>query len=151
MPVKVIWDYTYYWALLAPLFFGQRLTNIPLLGKLRPQFMRGRALNLGVQALLREWGQHNTAPLIPDGRFLDQYVVDWFKEMNRALLDELDDQAFTARINDNVARMNWLAGEILARARSSHPGIDGHGLDELLSDSNETSRSLTPQWYADAA
>ena len=151
MPVKVIWDYTYYWALLAPLFFGQRLTNIPLLGKLRPQFMRGRALNLGVQALLREWGQHNTAPLIPDGRFLDQYVVDWFKEMNRALLDELDDQAFTARINDNVARMNWLAGEILARARSSHPGIDGRGLDELLSDSNETSRSLTPQWYADAA
>ncbi|MEP6634106.1 MAG: tryptophan 7-halogenase [Luteimonas sp.] len=151
MPVKVIWDYTYYWALLAPLFFGERLTDIPLLGALRPQFMRGRALNLGVQALLRDWGERNTAPLVPDERMLDQYEVDWFREMNRALNDTLDNAAFARRISDNVARMAWLAEEILARARSAHPAIDDHGLDALLTDQPPRQDSLTPEWYADAA
>ena len=151
MPIKVIWDYTYYWALLAPLFFGQRLTNIALIGRLRPQFLRGRKLNLAAQSLLREWGQRNTAPLTPDDRFLDQYNVDWFHEMNRALLDELDDAGFMKRIADNVTRMEWLAREILARARSEHPEIDGHGLDALLVDANGTEISLAAPWYADAA
>ena len=151
MPIKVIWDYTYYWALLAPLFFGERLTSIALLGGLRPLFMRGRELNLGVQALLREWGQRNTAPLVPDDRFLDQFIVDWFKEMNRALLDVLDDAAFSARIEANVARMGWLAREILARARREHPGIDGHGLDALLAEGQGDEISLAGPWYADAA
>lgn len=151
MPVKVIWDYTYYWALLAPLFFGRRLTEIALIGKLRPQFLRGRNLNLAMQALLREWGQRNSAPLRPDDRFLDQYEVDWFHEMNRALLDELDDAGFMKRLADNVARMEWLAREILGRARSKHPEIDGHGLAELLADSDSTEISLAAFWYADAA
>ena len=151
MPVKVIWDYTYYWALLAPLFFGQRLTDIPLIGKLRPQFLRGRQLNLAVQALLREWGQRNTAPLTPDSRFLDQYEVNWFHEMNRALLDELDEAGFVQRIGDNVARMEWLAREILGRARSEHPGIGGHGLAELFAGSDSTEISLAAFWYAGAA
>ena len=84
MPVKVIWDYTFYWALLAPLFFGERLTDIAMLGRLRPQFERGSELNLAIQPLLRDWGERNSAPLSPDGRMLDQYNVDWFHEMNRA-------------------------------------------------------------------
>ena len=41
MPVKVIWDYTFYWALLAPLFFSQRLTDIAMLGRLRDEFSAG--------------------------------------------------------------------------------------------------------------
>ena len=38
MPVKVIWDYTFYWSMLAPLYFADRLTDIAMLGQLRPQF-----------------------------------------------------------------------------------------------------------------
>jgi len=150
MPVKVIWDYTYYWSLLTPLFFGQRLTHLNLLGKLRPQFMRARDLNLGMQSLLREWGARNTAPLVADGRLLDQRGIDWFHEMNRALNDELDDAAFTQRIGDNVARMGWLATEILAQARSVHPQISDHGLDSLLLHA-DSPPSLEAAWYSAAA
>jgi flavin-dependent dehydrogenase len=153
MPVKVIWDYTYYWALLAPLFFGERLTDVHLLGKLRPQFLFGRDLNLGMQALLREWGERNgTHPPPHDGRLLDQYRIDWFHEMNRALNDTLDNDAFAARIDSNVARMAWLTREVLARARREHPEIGDHGLDALLASGDEaaTPASLAPVWYADA-
>jgi len=147
MPVKVIWDYTYYWALLAPLFFGDRLTHIALLGRLRPQFERARALNLAMQPLLREWGARNQGPLVPDGRMLDQYDIDWFHEMNRALNDVLDDAAFERRIGDNVSRMEWLAREMLERARSVHAEIDDHGLDRLLQSAGSRP-SLDARWYA---
>ena len=152
MPVKVIWDYTYYWALLAPLFFGERLTHIPLLGRLRPKFERARELNLAMQALLREWGDSNDAPLIPDGRMLDQYNIEWFHEMNRALNDVLDDAAFEQRIGVNVARMEWLAAEILTQARKAHTQMDDHGLNALLQrDEADLPQSLTPAWYASVA
>lgn len=154
MPVKVIWDYTYYWALLAPLMCGDKLTEVSLLGRLRPQFERGRALNLAMQALLRAWGEANAAAGTPDaatldGRLLDQYDIDWFHEMNRALHDALDNPAFMQRIRDNVARMDGLAAEILQRAREAHPGIDDGGLAALL-DAPATEPSLASIWYAAA-
>lgn len=155
MPVKVIWDYTYYWALLAPLVCGGKLTEVSLLGRLRPQFERGRALNLALQALLRAWGEANRAaggpdPAALDGRLLDQFDIDWFHEMNRALHDTLDNAAFAQRVRDNVARMDWLAAEILQRARAAHPDIGDCGLDALLADASAVTTSLAPIWYAAA-
>jgi len=153
MPLKVIWDYTYYWALLAPLFCGEKLTELSLLGRLRPQFERGRALNLAMQALLRAWGQANRDAGVDahahDDRLLDQYRIEWFHEMNRALHDLLDNDAFAARIVANVARMDWLAAETLARARAVHAGIDDCGLDALLADT-AAEPSLAAEWYAAA-
>lgn len=155
MPLKVLWDYTYYWALLAPLFFGERLTAIALLGRLRDAFAQGSALNHAMQPLLRGWGECNTAPPRADGRFLNQWAIDWFHEMNRALNDPLDDAAFEARLRANVARMRKLAAELLAEARVAHPDIDDHGLDALLAPHREEDRDaspcLAPAWYARAA
>ena len=155
MPVKVIWDYTYYWALLAPLMCGDKLTEVSLLGRLRPQFERGRALNLAMQALLRAWGEANAASGGPDaatldGRLLDQFDIDWFHEMNRALHDTLDNPAFMQRIRDNVARMDGLAAEILQRAREAYPQLDDGGLAVLLDVAPDAVASLASTWYAAA-
>lgn len=150
MPVKVIWDYTFYWALLAPLFFGERLADLSMLGRLRAQFAAGSALNQAMQPLLREWGRRNPARPLDDGRLLDQYRIDWFREMNRALNDRLDDDAFAARIEANVARMRALAGEILAHARDVHPGIDAFGLEALVESVPDDRDLLVPAWYAQA-
>ncbi|TXH65392.1 MAG: halogenase, partial [Lysobacteraceae bacterium] len=154
MPVKVIWDYTYYWALLAPLCCGGKLTEVSLIGRLRPQFERGRKLNLAMQALLRAWGAANRETGVDastlDGRLLDQFGIDWFHEMNRALHDTLDNMAFAQRIRDNVARMDALAVEILLRVRETHPRIDDCGLDALLTATASTERALAPMWYAAA-
>jgi flavin-dependent dehydrogenase len=153
MPVKIAWDYAYYWALLAPLFFGKRQTELALLGRLKPAFMRGRALNLGMQLLLREWGARNSAGTPPArrGRLLDQYALDWCRDMNGALTEQLDDDAFAARIAGNVARMEWLAAEVLAQARCAYPQIDDQGLAALLGDAAAIPESLPAHWYVDAA
>ena len=150
MPVKVIWDYTFYWALLAPLFFGGRLTDLAMLGRLRAQFAAGSALNRAMQPLLHDWGARNGPRPLDDGRLLDQYRIDWFREMNRALNDALDDDAFAARIDANVERMRWLAAEVLRRARDAHPGIDDQGLGALLQGTDDAAPSLSHEWYAEA-
>jgi hypothetical protein len=55
LPCKVIWDYTYYWSVLAQLFCQQRLADLATLTHQRDALARCQALNLGVQALLRAW------------------------------------------------------------------------------------------------
>ena len=152
LPVKVIWDYTFYWALLAPVFFSGRILDVAMYSRLRPLFDRGSVLNAAMQPLLREWGERNTAAgdeaVHAAGRMLDQHGIDWFHELNRGLRDALDDAGFDARIAANVARMEALAGEVLASARAAHPGIGEHGLDALLAGTAAATPSLSPAWYA---
>ncbi|MBJ7575700.1 FAD-dependent oxidoreductase [Luteimonas sp. MC1828] len=131
MPLKVLWDYAYYWSLLAPLFFGKRQADLPLLTRLRPAFNTGRALNLGMQALLRDWGLRDPDAALDGGHALDQYGVDWCRRMNGALPEQLDDDTFVARAGENVEAMRRLAGEILALARTAFPDIADHGLAAL--------------------
>ncbi|GAB3338165.1 NAD(P)/FAD-dependent oxidoreductase [Marilutibacter aestuarii] len=152
LPVKLIWDYTFYWAMLAPLMFGERLADPDCLGRIRPRMQQASELNRAVQALLHDWGEANARSGVTDpapGRFLDQYRIDWFRDMNGALDDPLDDEAFVDRIAANGDRMEALAREVLARARQACPRIDDHGLDEHLAPPGATpDRQLDDAWYA---
>ena len=152
MPLKVIWDYAYYWALLAPLFFGNRQCDLTVLARLKEAFARGRALNLALQDLFRRWGDRPQSewPDIPEGLLLDQYALAWCREMNGALTDVLDDDAFVARLQANVARMDSVAVEILARARAARPDMDTSGLDALLQGCTGGAELLPAPWYAAA-
>lgn len=123
MPVKVIWDYTYYWSLLAPLFCSGRIAHLSLLSRMKNDFLHARDMNLAMQQVLHAWGVRNAAQGIAagSGRLLDQYLIGWFNELNGALNDTLDDDAFVARIHGNVAQMAVLAREILQQARQRYP------------------------------
>lgn len=160
MPLKIMWDYTLYWALLAPLFFADRLTHIGVLGRLRDSFSLASDLNTAMQPLLREWGQLNAAdggiaPGRTDDRMLDQRSIEWFAEMNRALNDQLDDEALVERIRANVALLRALAVELLDRAKAEHPQIEGLPLQAVLRRDATTQPEaavaptlLPSQWYA---
>lgn len=152
MPVKVIWDYTYYWSLLAPLFCSGRIAHLSLLARMKTDFLYARDINLAMQRVLHDWGQHNSEQSVAtgDGRLLDQYLIGWFNELNGALHDTLDDDAFAARIHSNIGRMAVLAREILLQARQRHPTLPDHGLDALTTNAIGEP-ILTAAWYADAA
>ena len=115
MPVKVIWDYTYYWGVLCQLFFQRRLTDLRAMRRLRTELAECNALNEAVQAVLRLWSEggarRNHAVLF------DQAALTWFVELNRGLRDTLTNEAaFDARIRANLMLMRRLAREILTRA-----------------------------------
>ena len=131
LPCKVIWDYTYYWSVLAQLFCQDRLTDLGSMGHLRDELAACQKLNVAVQDFLRAWGTVSARRNLPV--MLDQASVPWFVELNRSLHDAaLDDEAFRARIRQAALTLQQLAAELLQRGSREHPQLDGSALRALL-------------------
>jgi flavin-dependent dehydrogenase len=145
LPVKVIWDYTYYWGVLAQFVFHDRLADLSSLAALRTELAQCQALNLAVQDFLRAWSavseKRNPAVM------LDQAALPWFADLNRSLNDSLDTAAFVERIRASNAQLHTLAGEILGRALADHPGLDTGELGRLVAPqqaATDPARALLP-------
>ena len=121
LPVKVIWDYTYYWGILAQFFFQRRLTDLASFSALRDELAHCQALNREVQALLRAWSAARPRDAIANpATLLDQASLPWFAALNESLLERgLDDERFRERIRQSTRQMRALAREIEARATTS--------------------------------
>ncbi|WP_225781839.1 NAD(P)/FAD-dependent oxidoreductase [Xenophilus sp. Marseille-Q4582] len=122
LPVKVIWDYTYYWGVLSQIFFQERLTDLATLGLLREELQHAQQLNRAMQALLRAWSAHtdkaNAACM------LDQAALPWFATLNASLRQPRDDTpAFLARLHACIAQLRTLAHQIHAHACQAHPAL----------------------------
>ena len=132
MPIKVIWDYTYYWGVLCQLVFQDRLTDIALLGELRAELDLAQQLNRRMQLFFRRWhlqSRNRNAAVM-----LDQRELDWFVEMNRGLHDSLSTAELAQRLRTNIAMMQRLAAAIGRRASRVCPDLDARdtGSDESL-------------------
>ncbi len=119
MPLKITWDYAYYWGVLCQFFFQKRLSDLALFGRLAAPLADCEALNRDIQVLLRRAAGSASGNL--DGGLLDQQKLPWFAELNRGLRDELDVDALQARIEDSARMLRALAAEIVERARELGP------------------------------
>jgi hypothetical protein len=133
LPVKILWDYTFYWGVLSQLFFQQRLTDLDGLSALRDEFAHCRALNFAVQPFLRAWSarsaKRNRATM------LDQALLGWFADLNRSLLDpHLDGDGFRERLRQSTRQLRSLAREMSERAAAEHPGLDDAALRGVLAE-----------------
>ncbi len=129
-PVKIVWDYTYYWGVLCQMFFQRRLTDIKALGAVSNELEICKALNFAMQAFLRNWSD------MASGRnraeMFDHASLDWFAEMNRGLRDQLDDAGFALRIRESCRRLQLLALEIVDIAQSEQPVPGADAIRRLL-------------------
>jgi flavin-dependent dehydrogenase len=130
MPVKVIWDYTYYWGVLCQLFFQHRLTDLTVMARMRDELSLCMALNEALQKLMREWSRVSAKR--NDAHMLDQARLDWFAELNRGLRDELDDAGFRTRLRETTAQLRALGAEIALVALADHPQLDVSEVRALL-------------------
>ncbi len=130
LPVKIIWDYTLYWGLLAQLFMQGRATDLKVLAQLRKELATCQRLNLAVQSFMRAWGTHSHKRNLPV--MLDQAAMPWLVELNGSLYDTLDTEAFVSRMLQTTQRLRELATEVLQRGRSDYPALDGSELHAAL-------------------
>jgi flavin-dependent dehydrogenase len=114
LPVKVIWDYAYYWGVLCQLVFQQRLTDAALFAELASELDAARTLNERMQAFFTRWHACSRGP--NPRAMLDQGELPWFAAMNASLHDPLDDAGIRARLRENVALLQGLAATIVERA-----------------------------------
>jgi flavin-dependent dehydrogenase len=122
LPIKVVWDYAFYWGVLCPLVFQERLADIALLGEVREDLLRAQQLNARMQAFFREW--HARSAGANPREMLDQRELEWFVSMNDALLEPLGRDALLSRLRDNVALLHALAHAIGTRAAARCPGLE---------------------------
>ena len=135
LPVKVIWDYTYYWGVLAQLFFQRRLTDVASLSACKAELAHAQALNVAVQDTLRAWcASRPTAAVSNPPGMLDQASLPWFRALNASLLDTLDDAGFRERLRDSTRLMRTLAREIVERADAATTSEASARLHSLLAD-----------------
>lgn len=126
LPVKIIWDYTYYWSVLAPMFFQGRLTDLATLSHLRDELAGCQKMNQAVQDFMRAWG--TVSAKRNPAQMLDQASVPWFVELNRSLQDMQDDTAFREQLRGAARRLRMLATEIAERGCGDHPALDASAL-----------------------
>jgi len=122
MPIKVIWDYAYYWGVLCQLVFQDRLTDIALLGDVRAELEQAQELNRRMQIFFRRW--HARSRPRNEAVMLDQRELDWFVAMNGGLHDRLATEEVAARLRGNITLMHRLAAVIGVRACGLCPGLD---------------------------
>ncbi len=130
LPIKVIWDYAYYWGILCQFFFQHRLADLASLSLLKRELAAAQKLNLHVQALACSWAKVGEAR--NPAQLLDQGALPWFAELNRSLGDSLDTAQFHARIRRNARFLHELAAEIAVRARGALPEEDLTALNQAL-------------------
>ena len=129
-PIKVIWDYTYYWGVLCQLFFQRRLTDIAGLGRLRAEMTGAVKLNGAMQDFLRAWALAD--PGSNRASMIDQASLDWFARLNAGLRDDLDDVQFAERLRSTTTLLQALASEIVAAAQASCTTLDSVTIRAML-------------------
>ena len=140
MPVKVLWDYTFYWGVMCQLFFHNRLIDIIAMGRLQKELAHTHDLNVAMQLFLRAWS--NVSKRRNPPQMLDQAKLGWFAELNRGLTDKLNDAAFRARMDETLAQLEALAAQIVAAATREHPALDASSVLSLLKDTSQTNSAL---------
>jgi flavin-dependent dehydrogenase len=135
MTLKILWDYSYYWGVLAYLFYKDKLTDIPFLEAILPQMNKAQALNNSLQEKFRTLGAMRRQ-LPAEGRFIDQYGIGFLSDLKQQLIDD-DSGQEQARLTANICLLEDLAvvleGELQICADGKRFGWVKHlrGLEEF--------------------
>ncbi len=130
MPVKVLWDYAYYWGIMCQLFFQNKLIDVSCMARMRNKLGAIQTVNSEMQIFFRAWNavsaRRNPAQM------LDQASLPWFAKLNKELRDNLNDEQFSTRIDEQLRQLHELAAEIVLIACRDYPAVESEKLLALL-------------------
>ena len=130
LPLKVFWDYTYYWGVLARLYYQGGLTDLLALQHLRDELGSMQQLNVAMQGFVRELCQHSRKR--NHAILLDQASLPWFVELNRSLNDRVEGDQFRSVLQAANRQLRQLATQILERSVAEHPQMNGAALLQAI-------------------
>jgi flavin-dependent dehydrogenase len=121
MPVKVTWDYLFYWAVIGLIVFNGILTDLEALVRVRRDLDRAVLLNRSMQEYFLAWHEVDEPPTV--NAFLNQSANATLVGLNRALLDARRGEEFDATLRSNLKLLEGVAAEIVVRSGKSNPGL----------------------------
>lgn len=84
MSIKLVWDYSYYWGVLAVMFMKGAITDVTVMRKINPYLQRAHELNSMMQNATTQRAQLRLQ-LPTNGVFLDQHKIPCLLEFTKAL------------------------------------------------------------------
>lgn len=117
MSAKTVWDYAYYWGVLALLFFARRTTDMGFIARHGTELDRLRRINVEIQAMFRRWAETESDRPAP-GVLVDQSASPLLVRLNRELTQvaEDSDEQLGERLADNARMLHALALQLQAIA-----------------------------------
>ncbi len=130
LPIKVLWDYTYYWGVMCQLFFQNKLIDVVTMARMRTKLAAIQGINTEMQRYFREWNLISAKRNPP--QMLDQASLPWFSKLNKELRDELSTAEFMVRIDQQLLQLHELAAEIVIESQRDYPMLKADGLIERI-------------------
>ncbi len=110
MPLKIVWDFATYWALVAYMFVHDRMCDFETFLEVRPVVERIGALNVEMEQFFVDWHRAHE-PEEKSGR-IDLLDVPSLHELNAALVEPKNREEFIRGLSDNLQVLESLAEEI---------------------------------------
>lgn len=111
MAVKLVWDYTYYWGVLALLFFRKALTNIELMRHLSHDLQTVRYLNQTMQAAFRKRAKRRLR-FSAQGMFMNQFEIPCLHQVTETLKKPTSD-CLKSDLKQNLSLLEQLSPVLL--------------------------------------
>ncbi len=132
MGVKLLWDYSYYWGVLALIFFKQTFVNIKLFASLNSLLDEARQLNTLVQNHLIERAKKRIV-LPAEGIFLNQRLIPCLGEFVETL-QQSDTVDIHPTLDKNVQTLRRLSRYITNMLQDSPTSAISEDEQSLLGD-----------------
>lgn len=129
MALKIVWDFTMYWAGLAPLARNDKLHDPDFMARSQDGLLELAGLGLRMQRFLRRWNESADDLGEPPARFFDYATVPFLRQLNRELLEPVDDETLLARQARNRELVLDLDREIRAWGAATVPSLARHARD----------------------
>ena len=133
MAIKTIWDFAYYWGILACLFFNGAMTNLDAMASVRNDVLVTQKNNRRLQKLFRERAARGLS-LAAAGRFVDQAAMPLMVRLNAQLCSPVSGEAFGERVRANVKVLDELAQLLESLLVDGAVGQAGMRETELVAD-----------------
>ena len=126
MVAKTVWDFAYYWGVLAKLFFTRKFLDLDFMAKNQRPLALCNGLNREMQSLFRDLGKSDKR-VGGEGLFYNYCDVDLFHEM----IDDLasgDPEDAATRLNRNVSALENVAAFVREIVDNDRRGIPARQL-----------------------
>ncbi|GJM11043.1 MAG: halogenase [Lysobacteraceae bacterium] len=117
MILKLIWDYTYYWGVLAFLFYRNVLTDLDLMTEFGPLLADTQRAHRKMQKNFRERARQQIRKP-GSGRFFDQYMIPILRELNKGLAVDCERDQVGIRLRENVSKLMQVGDLVTFRLQS---------------------------------
>jgi len=126
MTIKILWDWSVYWAVPTLLFTNHGFTNLKLLRELssKPTSILRKlgCLNTLMQRVLRDWAPHDTETFT--NRYLDIFDIGFMKDLHKGVEERFDTEGLINQLNKNMILLESVAGEIFRRVSAMVKGTE---------------------------